>query len=291
MIKASGNPPPCTKQWTKLLNFYQYLSENIDNIYCFASKMQHHHSSYKKIWTILQWIAVMSQSQWQNAKMFLSMIFPILLSIWKVPKINYFDSTHGDSKRYSVEIIRIAFESQLNLRFIISLAEYIFDVSERLFSWINFCLIFLNIKKQRKLKTSIFWQFFFSDITWYSHKMMILYSMLFLKNIIRRKDQLNRLHFRWQAWKWENLKTNKNNLFLKYIKITRKLSLYQMKEKPKIRSFVISMRFFLLCLKNSRIGTEKKTICKNDQIYACVGFCVSWAVYFVACIVYRDFVG
>lgn len=125
----------------------------------------HHTKKYEQFFNEL---SLLSQSQWQNAKMFLSMIFSILLSIWKVPKINYFDSTHGDTKRYSVEIIRIAFESQLNLRFIISLAEYfksreyIFDVSERLFSWINFCLIFLNIKKNNKNWKQVYSDNFFS---------------------------------------------------------------------------------------------------------------------------------
>lgn len=84
-------------------------------------------------------------------------------------------------------------------------------------------------------------------------------------------------------------KNQQKNLFLKYIKITRKLSLYQIKKNPKIRSFVISKRFFLLLLKNRKtVRSElrrKKPVEKNDQIYACVGFCVSWAVYFVACIV------
>lgn len=167
MIKASGNPLPCTKQWTKLLDFYQYLWKNIDNIYCFASKMQHHHSSYKKIWTILQWIAVIVTIPMAKCKNVFVYDFSNIVIYLKRSQKSIILTALMKIQSYSVEIIRIAFESQLNLRFIISLAEYfksreyIFDVSERLFSWINFCLIFfLNIKKQQKLKTSIFWQFF-----------------------------------------------------------------------------------------------------------------------------------
>lgn len=192
MIKASGNPPQRTKHWTKWLDFYQYLSKNVDNIYCFASKVQPHHSSFnKKMNNSSMNCRYCHNSNGKMQKCFLSMIFPILLSIWKVPKINYFDSTHEDTKCYSVEIIRIAFEPQLNLRFIISLAEYfksreyIFDVSERLFSWINFWLIFLNIKNNKNLK-QVNSDNFFSNITWYSHKIMFLYSMLFLTSSVAR---------------------------------------------------------------------------------------------------------
>lgn len=141
--------------------------KNIDNIYCFASKMQHHHSSYKKIWTILQWIAVIVTIPMAKCKNVFVYDFSNIVIYLKKSQKSIILTPLMKIQSYSVEIIRIAFESQLNLRFIISLAEYfksreyIFNASERLFSWINFCLIFfLNIKKQQKLKTSIFWQFF-----------------------------------------------------------------------------------------------------------------------------------